>query len=62
MHFHTIEEIVLQHSTRHMDKIQAMFPFEHTKKAAEAFLKFVTESPVAKSIMTKMGQGYISAQ
>ena len=39
MHFHTIEEIVLQHSTRHMDKIQAMFPFEHTKKAAEAFLK-----------------------
>lgn len=32
------------------------------REAAEAFLKFVTESPVAKSIMTKMGQGYISAQ
>ncbi len=37
--FHTIEEITLQHSTRHMDKIQAQFPFEHTKKAAHAFLK-----------------------
>lgn len=37
--FHTIEEIVLQHSTRHMDKIQAHFPFEHTKNAVEAFLK-----------------------
>ena len=38
MDFQTIEDITLQHSTRHMDKIQAMFPFEHTKKAAKAFL------------------------
>ena len=38
MYFQTIEEITLQHSTRHMEKIQAMFPFEHTKKAVEAFL------------------------
>ena len=37
--FHTIEEITLQHSTRHMDKIQAHFPKEHTKHAVEAFLK-----------------------
>lgn len=37
--FKTIEDIVLQHSTRHMDKIQAHFPHEHTKKAVEAFLK-----------------------
>ncbi|MBN1840178.1 MAG: DUF4392 domain-containing protein [Campylobacterales bacterium] len=37
--FHSVEEIVLQHSTRHMDKIQAQFPFEHTKKAVEAFVK-----------------------
>jgi len=32
------------------------------KEAAEAFVKFVTESPVAKSIMIKNGQGYISAK
>ena len=38
MYFQTIEEITLQHSTRHMEKIQVMFPFEHTKKAVEAFL------------------------
>ncbi|NCD11534.1 MAG: DUF4392 domain-containing protein [Epsilonproteobacteria bacterium] len=37
--FHSVEEIVLQHSTRHMDKIQALFPFEHTKKAVNAFVK-----------------------
>lgn len=37
--FSTIEAITLQHSTRNMDKIQARFPFEHTKKAVEAFLK-----------------------
>jgi len=37
--FHTIEEITLQHSTRHMDKIQAHFPNEHTKHAVNAFLK-----------------------
>ena len=37
--FHTIEEIVLQHSTRNMDKIQAHFPHEHTKNAVQAFLK-----------------------
>lgn len=37
--FSSIEAITLQHSTRHMDKIQEAFPFEHTKKAAEAFLK-----------------------
>ncbi|ATB68541.1 DUF4392 domain-containing protein [Sulfurospirillum diekertiae] len=37
--FHTIEEIVLQHSTRNMDKIQAHFPNEHTKNAVQAFLK-----------------------
>ena len=37
--FHTIEEIVLQHSTRNMDKIQAHFPNEHTKRAVNAFLK-----------------------
>ena len=35
----TIEEITLQHSTRHMDVIQARYPFEHTKRAVEAFLK-----------------------
>lgn len=34
----TIEDIVLQHSTRHMDIIQAHFPHEHTKRAVEAFL------------------------
>ena len=37
--FATIEEIVLQHSTRHMDKIQARFPYAHTQKAVEVFLK-----------------------
>jgi hypothetical protein len=37
--FHTIEEIVLQHSTRNMDKIQAHFPNEHTKNAVNAFIK-----------------------
>jgi hypothetical protein len=37
--FHSIEAITLQHSTRHMDKIQEAFPYEHTKKAVEAFLK-----------------------
>jgi hypothetical protein len=37
--FNTIEEIVLQHSTRNMDKIQAHFPNEHTKNAVQAFLK-----------------------
>ena len=37
--FNTIEEIVLQHSTRHMDIIQAHFPYEHTKRAVEAFLR-----------------------
>ena len=37
--FNTIEEIVLQHSTRHMDIIQAHFPHEHTKRAVEAFLR-----------------------
>ena len=37
--FSTIEDIVLQHSTRHMDIIQAHFPHEHTRKAVEAFLK-----------------------
>lgn len=37
--FASIEEIVLQHSTRHMDKIQEHFADEHTKKAVEAFLK-----------------------
>jgi len=37
--FSSIEEITLQHSTRHMDKIQAHFPYEHTKKAVDAFLK-----------------------
>lgn len=36
--FKTIEEIVLQHSTRNMDKIQAHFPYEHTQKAVDAFL------------------------
>ena len=35
----TIEDITLQYSTRHMDKIQAHFPHEHTKRAVEAFLK-----------------------
>ncbi len=38
-HFKTIEEITLQHSTRHMDVIQAHFPQEHTQNAADAFLK-----------------------
>ena len=37
--FSTIEDIVLQHSTRHMDIIQAHFPYEHTKRAVEAFLR-----------------------
>jgi len=37
--FQSVEEIVLQHSTRHMDKIQALFPFEHTKKAVNAFVQ-----------------------
>lgn len=37
--FASIEEIVLQHSTRHMDKIQEHFADEHTKKAVKAFLK-----------------------
>jgi hypothetical protein len=37
--FNTIEEIVLQHSTRHMDKIQAHYPNEHTQNAVHAFLK-----------------------
>ena len=37
--YQSIEEIVLQHSTRHMDIIQAHYPFEHTKRAVEAFLK-----------------------
>jgi hypothetical protein len=36
--FKTVEAIVLQHSTRHMDIIQAHFPHEHTRKAVEAFL------------------------
>ncbi len=35
----TIEDIVLQHSTRHMDIIQKHFPHEHTKRAVEAFLR-----------------------
>lgn len=37
--FKNVEDIVLQHSTRGMDKIQKEFPFEHTKSAVEAFLK-----------------------
>ncbi len=37
--FQTIEEIILQHSTRHMDVIQAHFPHQHTQMAADAFLK-----------------------
>jgi hypothetical protein len=37
--FQTIEEIILQHSTRHMDVIQAYFPYQHTQMAADAFLK-----------------------
>lgn len=37
--FTTIEEIVLQHSTRHMDIIQARYPHEHTKQAVAAFLQ-----------------------
>lgn len=36
--YQTIEEIVLQHSTRNMDKIQERFPHEHTKNAAHAFM------------------------
>ena len=36
--YQTIEEIVLQHSTRNMDKIQELFPHEHTKNAAHAFM------------------------
>ena len=37
--FQTIEEIILQHSTRHMDVIQAHFPHQHTQMAADAFLQ-----------------------
>jgi len=37
--FDSIEDIVLQHSTRHMDKIQQHFPEHHTQKAVNAFLK-----------------------
>ncbi|DAB35608.1 MAG: DUF4392 domain-containing protein [Sulfurospirillum cavolei] len=37
--FSSIEAITLQHSTRHMDKIQAQFPQAHTQKAVEAFVK-----------------------
>lgn len=36
--YQTIEEIILQHSTRNMDKIQTQLPYEHTKKAVHAFL------------------------
>lgn len=35
----SIEDIILQHSTRGMDKIQKRYPHEHTKNAVEAFLK-----------------------
>ena len=35
----SIEDIILQHSTRGMDKIQKHYPHEHTKNAVEAFLK-----------------------
>lgn len=35
----SIEDIILQHSTRGMDKIQKHYPYEHTKNAVEAFLK-----------------------
>ncbi|MDD3343473.1 MAG: DUF4392 domain-containing protein [Sulfurospirillaceae bacterium] len=38
MHFETIEDIILQHSTRGMDKIQNRFPTQHCHKAVEAFL------------------------
>ena len=37
--FKSTEEIILQHSTRGMDKIQKHYPFAHCKSAAEAFLK-----------------------
>ncbi len=39
MRYLSIEDIVLQDSTRHMDKIQAHYNKEHTKEAVEAFLK-----------------------
>lgn len=35
----SIEDIILQHSTRGMDKIQKRYPQEHTKNSVEAFLK-----------------------
>ncbi len=37
--YQSIEDIVLQHSTRHMDVIQKHYPYEHTKRAVEAFLQ-----------------------
>ena len=37
--FKSIEDIILQHSTRGMDKIQKHHHHEHTKNAVEAFLK-----------------------
>lgn len=37
--YKSTEEIILQHSTRGMDKIQKHYPFAHCKNAAEAFLK-----------------------
>ena len=37
--FDSIEKIVLQHSTRNMDKIQNHYPEHHTHKAVEAFLQ-----------------------
>lgn len=39
MEFKTTEDIILQHSTRGMDKIQKHFPYQHCHKAVEAFLK-----------------------
>lgn len=35
----SIEDIILQHSTRGMDKIQKHYPHAHAKNAVEAFLK-----------------------
>lgn len=39
MNYSRIEDIILQHSTRGMDKIQKRFNEEHCEKAAKAFLK-----------------------
>jgi len=34
----TIDEIILKHSTRGMDRLQERYPIEHCKKAAEKFV------------------------